>query len=145
MAGSIDGDYVLGTSETTYSLRGYALKQPDDVIYANMIFRYADPIVDPTMQKGPFAVELIPKMITDTLAFLEINFDITKRSIKAISECDRRINVFEDFLSEETLSLVRKKKQEAFNRVKLEFEKTLIEKLTSVTSAHDLEEINKIH
>lgn len=144
MAGSVDGDYVLCTSEATYSLRGYALKQPDDVIYANMIFRYADPIVDPTMQKGPFAVELIPKMITDTLAFLEINFDITKRSIKAISECDRRINVFEDFLSEETLSLVRKKKQEAFNRVKLEFEKTLIEKLTSVTSAHDLEEINKI-
>lgn len=140
----VDGDYILCTPSVTYALRGYVLNQSDDEVMANMVFRYADTEIDSAVQRGPFAIALLPKMITDTMNYLDTDFDISKRSVRSISHCDSRINVFQDFLYEESLAQVRTKKQEVFNRVKIEFEKTLLDKLVSIVGEKDLDDINKI-
>lgn len=140
----VDGDYILCGSNVTYAIKGFVLNRPDGEILADMVFRYTDTEIDSSVLKGPFAIALLPKMITDTLNYLDTDFDITKRSVRSISFCDSRINVFEEFLNEETISQVRTKKQEVFNRIKLAFEKTLLDKLVAIVAEKDLEDISKI-
>lgn len=140
----VEGDYVLYTSTETYALRGYVLNQTGNEIMANMVFRYTDTEIDSVIQKGPFAIALLPKIFTDTINYLDTDFNISQQSVKDISHCDSWINVFHDFLNEEKIAQVRSKKQEVFNRVKLEFEKTLLDKLNSIRGEKELEDINKI-
>ncbi len=140
----IEGDYLLCTSTVTYAIRGYILGEPGSDVRANMVFRYTDTEIDSFALRGEFAYALLPRMITDTLNFLETDFEIAKRSVRSISHCDDRINVFQDFLNEETLDRVRSRKQEVFNRVKIAFEKTLVDKLIAIINEKDLEDITKV-
>ena len=140
----VDGDYVLCTSSITYALRGYVLYQSDDEVMANMVFRYTATEIDSAVQRGPFAIALLPKMVTDIMNYLGTDFDISKESVSSIALCDSRIDVFQDFLNEKTLAQVRSKKQEVLNRVKIAFEKTLLEQLDFIIGEKDLDDINKI-
>lgn len=144
MCQEVKGDYVLCTSSVTYAIRGYVLNLSGDDILANMVFRYTDAVIDSDNQRGAFAIALLPRMVPDTMNYLDTDFDISKRAVRSISNCDSRINVFHDYLNEEILAQVRSKKQEVFNRVKKQFEKRLLEKLVSIIGEKDLDDISKI-
>ena len=141
---AVEGDYLLCTPTVTYAIRGYVLGETGSDVRANMVFRYTDTEIDSFALRGEFAYALLPRMITDTLNFLETDFEISKRSIRSISHCDDRIDVFKDFLNEETLDKVRSRKLEVFNRVKIAFEKTLVDKLIAIIGEKDLEDITKV-
>lgn len=140
----VEGDYLLCTPTVTYAIRGYILGEPGSDVRANMVFRYTDTEINSFDLRGEFAYALLPKMVSDTLNYLDTDFDITKRSVRNISHCDDRINVFQDFLNEETLNRVRSRKQEVLNRVKIAFEKTLVDKLIAIIGEKDLEDITKV-
>lgn len=140
----IDEDYTLCTPNVTYTLRGYLLHRPDGDVLADMLFRYDGSEFKETDLRGLFAVTLLPKMYKDTMVFLDTDFDIAKRSVRSIAHCDSRINVFKDFLNDESIAKLQEKKQEVFNRVKLDFEKTLVDKVTAIAGEKDLEEIDKV-
>ena len=140
----VPGDYLLATQSVTYAQKGYIIYRPEGDLSADMVFRYSDTEIDSSSMRLPFATALLPGMITDTLNYLNTDFDISKRSVRSISHCDDRINVFQDFLNEETLAMVRSKKQEVFNRVKIDFEKTLTDKLMSLIGEVELEEVTKV-
>ena len=138
----MDGDYLLCTSNQMYMVRGYALTGGN--LFADMVFHYTDTEIDESDLRGPFAVGLLSQMYTDAMSFLDTDFEIAKRSVRSISHCDERILVFRDFLNEESIAKLEAKKQEVFNRVKLQYEKVLIEKLADITGKTDLEEIEKV-
>lgn len=140
----VPGDYLLATPTVTYALKGYILHRPDGDLPADMVFRYSDTEIDSPSLRLPFAEKLLPEMITNTLNFLDTDFDITKRSVRSIAHCDDRINVFQDFLNEKTLTMVHSKKQEVFNRVKIGFEKVLVDKLAALIGEKDLDDITKV-
>ena len=141
---TVPGDYLLATQTVTYALKGYILHLAEDEIPADMVFRYGDTEIDSFELRGPFAMALLPRMIPDTLNFLDSDFDISKRSVRSISHCDDRIIVFKDFLTEDVLTKVKSKKQEVLNRVKLDFEKILIEKITAIAGEVDLDEVKMV-
>ncbi|MBR1436485.1 MAG: hypothetical protein IJ584_15405 [Bacteroidales bacterium] len=140
----VEGDYLLCTPTVTFAIRGFVLGEPDSGVRANMVFRYTDSEIDSFALRKDFAFALLPSMITDTLNFLGTDFEIAKRSVRSITHCDDRINVFQDFLNEETLERVRSRKQEVFNRVKIAFEQTLVDKLIAIIGEKDLDDITKV-
>ena len=140
----VEGDYLLCTPSVAYAVRGYILGGPDSETRADMVFRYTDTEIDSFALRGPFALALLPSMVTDTMNYLNTDFDITKRSVRNIYRCDDRINVFKDFLNEETLEMIRSRKQEVYNRVKIDFEKVLVDKLVAISGEKDLDDIIKV-
>ena len=141
---AVDGNYLLCTSNQTFMIRGYALPYSDGTLYANMVFYYSDTEIDEAELKAPFAMALLSDMYTHTMSFLDTDFQISKRSIRSISQCDERILVFKEFLNEDSISKLQAKKQDVFNRVKLEYEKLLLEKLNGIIGQKDLEDIEKV-
>ena len=140
----IEGDFLLCTPSVTYALRGYTIHRGDTDVFKDMVFRYPDTDIDTDRIRGLFAVKLLPKMYADTMAFLDRDFEIKKKTVWMISHCDCRINVLKDFLGEGPLEALRAKKQEVFNRVKLAYEKTLVDKLVALAAEKDLEYIDKV-
>ena len=137
-------DYLLCTSSQTYAIRGYIIHRPDGDLLADMVFRYDEMTFKEDDLRGFFAINLLKKMYTDTMAYLDTDFDISKRSVQSIAKCDSRIMVFHDFINDDAVTKLHDKKQEVFNRVKLAYEKTLVEKLTAITGEKDLDEIEKV-
>ena len=140
----LEGDFLCCTDSVTYALRGYALPLGTDTANAGMVFRYPDADTDTDTLRVKFAHKILPQMYTDTMAFLDWEFEPNRRWVRAIAQCDKGIQVFRDCLSEAYLDRLQAKKLAAYNRVKLAFEKTLVDKVAGFLAQYNLEEIEDI-
>ena len=132
------------TESVTYAIRGYRMTIDGAPAYAQMVFRYPDAETDTDALRVTFAEQLLPTMYTETMVFLDREFEPTRRWVKTISRCDKRIDVFRDFLNETMLDNLQTKKRETLNRVRLAFEKTLVEEVTALLSQYNIEEIDSL-
>lgn len=110
-------DYILCGANATYAVKGYVIKCRDKKLHANMVFRYAHAAMDLYAKKRFFAQELLPGMIADVLEYLNGDIEIAKESVEQIAKCDSRLEAFGDFIDQETLQLIGRKKDEAIIRV----------------------------
>ena len=113
----LSDDYILCGANVTYAMMGYVINCRDKRLHANMVFRYGHTEVDLSLKKRFFAEELLPGMIDNVLEYLNGDIDVAKGTIEEIVRCDCRLNVFRDFIDEETLLLIVRKKEDAIARV----------------------------
>lgn len=140
----LNDDFLCCTESVAFSVRGYPVTIGDDATSARMLYRYPEAETDTDALRVQFAEALLPTIFTETLQFLDKEFEPTRRSVRNIGKCDARVNVFKDFLNDELYEQLRAKKQDTFNRVKLAYEKTLVEKVTELMAQYDLEEIGNL-
>ena len=137
-------DFLCCTEGITYALRAYPVLIEGEPTFAQMVFRYQDARVDCDKIRAEFANELLPRLYTDTLNFLEWTFEPTRRWVNTITHCDSHLAVFSDFLSDEYKERLKKKKQETLNQVKLAYEKTLVDQATNLLASINLDTIEDI-
>ena len=137
-------DFLCCTEGITYALRAYPVQIEGEQTFAQMVFRYQEAREDCDKIRAEFAKELLPRLYTDTLNFLDRDFEPTRKWVNAITYCDSHIAVFSDFLSDEFKDRLRKKKQETLNSVKLAYEKTLVEQATALLASINLDSIEDI-
>lgn len=140
----VQGDFILCTPSALYALRRYSLHRVFSNVPVDMVFRYDDVKEDFETLLGEFAIGLLPVLYTSTMKYLDSDFEVSKRSVRGIAQCDEKINFLGDYLSKEMADRLHAKKQEVYNRVKLAFEKTLIAKLDAVIAEKDIEEVGKV-
>ena len=140
----LNEDFLCCTESVTYAVRGYPVTIGDFYTSARMVYRYPEAETDTDALRVQFAEKLLPSIYSVALQFLDKEFEPTRRSVRNIDKCDARVNVFCDFLNEDLLEKLRAKKQETFNRVKLDFEKTLIEKVTDLLAKYSIEAIGDL-
>ena len=144
LSGMRDWDFLCCTESVTYAVRAYPVLVEGAPTCAQMVFRYQDVRVNTDKIRAEFAQELLPKMYTDTINFLDWDFEPTRRWVNTIARCDSLLAVFSDFLSEEYKEKLEKKKIETLNRVKLAYEKTLVDQATALHASIDLDAIDDI-
>lgn len=144
MQNLLGDDFLCCTEAVTYAARGYSLTLDGVPASARMVFRYPDAETDTDTLRVQFAQRLLPAIYSETMAFLDTDFDPTWRSVRNVAKCDARVNVFNDFLKEDLYENLRVKKQETFNRVKLAYEKVLVDKVSALSAQFDPEKVDTL-
>ena len=142
MQNDIFRDFICCMPSATYSLRGYHLLGRE--IATEMVYRYPEASFDKDNLMGEFATVLLPMYYQRAINYLDTDFDISRRSVMNISNCDSQIMVFRDYINGAMLEALNQKKQTVYNRVKLAFEQVLLKKLDTIKAEKDLEDISKV-
>lgn len=139
-----DNDYLLCSSSQRFFLGDYALQIPGKVHYADMVFRCADYEANHSDLMAPFANGLLDGEYKRTMSYLDGTFNATQTEVSSIAHCDDRLMVFRDYLNEQALSKVLDKKAKVLEKVKLEHEKVLLERLSAVMKENNLDDVDKV-